>query len=123
MGTSQSKFTPLPYSCYEVCHTWNPSCTGSAVDVGIACVLQSIKIYSTIYLGGALVTGKFKSKQEILTLLVSILRSSIFLSYNAFGFVAAHCGIRLLLGQSNFWNLSFFPGWLCSFLAIFVEKP
>ena len=50
MGTTCTKLLkPTPYSCYELGHTWNPSCTASSVEVGLTCLEEAIKIYSSVY--------------------------------------------------------------------------
>ena len=50
MGTTFTKLLkPTPYSCYELGHTWNPSCTASSVDVGLTCLEEAVKIYSSVY--------------------------------------------------------------------------
>lgn len=122
MGSFLSKCRPLPYTCHEVAHTWTPHCTVGALDVGGACAKESLKIYSTLYFVGLLLRRKVPSKEDFFKMLISIAQSTAFLSYNAFGFVWAHCFIRQLLGFSNFWTLSFLPGWVCSFLSIFLER-
>ena len=50
MGKTFTKLLkPTPYSCYELGHTWNPSCTGSSVEVGLTCLEEAVKIYSSVY--------------------------------------------------------------------------
>ena len=50
MGSSYSKlFRKIPYTCYELGHTWNPSCSASANEVGLICFEEALKIYSTVY--------------------------------------------------------------------------
>ena len=62
MGTTCTKLLkPTPYSCYELGHTWNPSCTGSSVEVGLTCLEEAVKIYSSVY---------FVSCQKIIMIVV-----------------------------------------------------
>jgi hypothetical protein len=50
MGANWSKyFRQIPYSCYELGHTWNPSCSASAVGVGLSSFEEALKIYSSVY--------------------------------------------------------------------------
>ena len=50
MGTTCTKLLkPTPYSCYELGHTWNPSCTRSSIEVGLTCLEEAVKIYSSVY--------------------------------------------------------------------------
>ncbi|XP_023328885.1 transmembrane protein 135 [Eurytemora carolleeae] len=122
MGLALSKFRPLDYSCYEMTHTWSPLCSAAALDIGFACVLQSLRIYTTVYAGTTVLKCRIPSRADLIKLVLSILQSTAFLSYNAFGFATAHCLVRQVLGFCNFWSLGLIPGWISSFLAIFVEK-
>ena len=50
MGTSFSKLLrPVSYNCYELGHTWNPSCTQSSLEVGLTCFEEALKIYTSVY--------------------------------------------------------------------------
>ena len=50
MGNSQSTvLRPISYTCYELGHTWNPSCTQSSVEVGLTCFEEALKIYASVY--------------------------------------------------------------------------
>jgi len=120
MGNGLSR--PLRYSCYEVAHTWTPHCSAGALDVGLSCAFESLKIYSSVYLLAELVKGKVPDRERVTKLVLGILQSTAFLSYNAFGFVWGHCFVRALLTFSNFWTVALLPGWLASFLSIFVER-
>lgn len=84
--------------------------------------MEGLKIYSTVYLMAELVKGKVPDLKRLRQLVLGILQSTAFLSYNAFGFVWGHCFVRKLLGFSNFWSVALLPGWLCSFLSILVER-
>lgn len=42
----------VPFSCYEVGHTWTPFCPSAAAGVGISCFEEGLKIYSSVYLVG-----------------------------------------------------------------------
>ena len=33
----------------QMTHTWSPLCSAAALDIGFACVLQSLRIYTTVY--------------------------------------------------------------------------
>ena len=50
MGGSFSKLLrPVSYNCYELGHTWNPSCTQSSLEVGLTCFEEALKIYTSVY--------------------------------------------------------------------------
>ena len=51
MGANWSKLLKqVPYSCYELGHTWNPSCSASGVEVGLSSFEEALKIYSSVYI-------------------------------------------------------------------------
>ena len=39
----------LPYSCYDLGHTWTPICNKAAMDIGLSCFEEGLKIYASIY--------------------------------------------------------------------------
>ncbi len=53
---------------------------------------------------------------------LNIARSSLFLSYNAFGFPATICALRRLWGPLNYYSVAWVTSLACSFLAILVER-
>lgn len=42
----------IPHSCYEIGHTWTPSCVGAAWDITKGALEVSFKIYVPLYLVG-----------------------------------------------------------------------
>lgn len=40
----------IPHCCYEVGHTWDPSCVQAAVDIAKGALEVSFKIYAPLYL-------------------------------------------------------------------------
>lgn len=40
----------IPHNCYEIGHTWNPSCVQSTLDVTRGALEVSFKIYAPLYL-------------------------------------------------------------------------
>jgi hypothetical protein len=92
MGSNLSR--PLDYTCHELGHTWSPSCTYSAIEVMCHTFEESIKIYSTVYFASTLIKRQRPSLRQVKALIANILRSTIFLSYNAFAFVVAICTTR-----------------------------
>jgi len=153
MAPSVSKFHALPFNCYELGHTWNPSCSKAAVDIGFHCFKESFKIYTSCYVVSlcygriwiwrkgtkdsrvlllllivlqlSLLASKRypKSREEALRMLKDVTRSAAFLSVNGFGFVFSFCLIRKILGHFNFLSVGYLPAFLGSYAAILVEKP
>lgn len=44
-----SKPTLLQYSCYELGHTWTPSCRKASFDVALLVFKEAVKIYGSLY--------------------------------------------------------------------------
>lgn len=124
MGQSQSKlFRFVPYTCYDLGHTWNPSCTESTVEVGLTCFREALKIYSSVYVLSAVIRGKFPDAKALTHLVKNIVQSSAFLSYNAFSFVWAFCTFHRIFKCHNYYTFGWLSSWVASFLSIFVERP
>ncbi|KAL3246102.1 hypothetical protein MRX96_057967 [Rhipicephalus microplus] len=111
----------LPYNCYEIGHTWTPSCVDASVYVGLHAFRESLKIYLPLY-AASLVYSKRYDGTAVKRTLQAVLISSFFLSFNAFAFIAVFCSLRRLVGRFNFLNASYLPGFLASLLAILIER-
>lgn len=71
------------YNCYEAVHPWTPYCTESALDIGLTVFGEAIKLYTPLYLFSLVVHGKF-DYAALKNASQSILRSTTFISANAF---------------------------------------
>lgn len=40
----------IPHNCYEIGHTWHPSCRVSFLQITWAALEESLKIYAPLYL-------------------------------------------------------------------------
>ncbi|XP_057373857.1 transmembrane protein 135-like [Daphnia carinata] len=112
-----------PFSCYEVGHTWTPFCPSAAAGVGLSCFEEGIKIYSSVYLLSALLSGKLPDIGQVKRIVSSILQSSFFLGCNGFCFISAFCIFRKLCGKFRVLSSGFFPSVLANIIAILVERP
>lgn len=113
----------LPYSCYELGHTWNHSCSTVSFEIGIIGFIESLKIYGVVYLLTGLVNARKISLKFGRKLLKDYLTSVCFLTVNAFGYIGSFCVVRHILHHFNFLSASFLPGFIGSLMAIFVERP
>lgn len=89
------------YNCYEIGHTWAFTCSDAAVDMGLICLREGLKMYSGLYILSHLV---FQRKQDTLLqstskIIVSTLRSSAFLGFNAWAVFTCFCGLRGMSGK------------------------
>uniref|UniRef100_A0A2P2I6Q3 Transmembrane protein 135-like n=2 Tax=Hirondellea gigas TaxID=1518452 RepID=A0A2P2I6Q3_9CRUS len=114
----------LHYSCYEIGHTWEPSCRSSSLYIFASAFIASCQIYAVVYaVTAALQYKSLNNKKKILRLFINYLRSVLFLTTNAFGHNAAFCAFRHLLGHISYPTVSFLPGILASLAAILIERP
>ncbi|CAL8143763.1 unnamed protein product [Orchesella dallaii] len=124
MAPAASKFDTLPFNCYEIGHTWTPSCAKASTDLGVACFKEGFKIYASCYVMSMAASQRIpKSTEEILKVVKDVLRSTTFLTTNAFGFMFFFCTLRRLKGNFNYFTLGFLPSVLGCYCAILVEKP
>lgn len=118
-----SKPASLPFSCYEVGHTWTPYCSNAASDVALACFEEGLKIYSSVYILSSLLSGKVPNKDGLKRIILSIVRSAIFLACNGSGFISMFCLVGKLNGKYGLYSSAFIPSFIASFLAILIERP
>ncbi|CAD5111337.1 DgyrCDS652 [Dimorphilus gyrociliatus] len=107
-------------SCYELGHTWTPSCRQAFTDVMKSSFKESFKVYATLYIVTAIVRrkkwGYWKKR-----LTPEILQSTLFLTTNAMMFIASFCVWRKVIGTYFPWN-AFVCTVPASLMALMVEK-
>lgn len=113
----------VPYNCYEVGHIWTPHCSDAAVDLFIVCFFESLKIYTPLYFASQLIFSRKFTLDSFKESVKSILRSSSFLSLNAFNILLFFCFFRITTGRFYYRIHVFFPTFFASLLAILVERP
>uniref|UniRef100_A0A671X398 Transmembrane protein 135 n=1 Tax=Sparus aurata TaxID=8175 RepID=A0A671X398_SPAAU len=109
----------IPHSCYEIGHTWSPSCVQSAVDVTRGALEVSFKIYAPLYLIAAILRRR-KKDYYLKRLLPEILWSTSFLTANGGLYIVFFCILRKLLGGFNSWSAGFGSALPASYIAILV---
>ncbi|XP_043669807.1 transmembrane protein 135-like [Vespula pensylvanica] len=121
MPANLSKF--IKTSCKEYTHWWTNSCISASMGLGLDCLQESLKIYSTVYIVTLLMKRKKPTKDVILQTILGILQSSAFLSCSACNYSLNICVLRRILGCMNIITVSFLPSFLSSIAAILIEKP
>uniref|UniRef100_A0A8C9Z8Y2 Transmembrane protein 135 n=1 Tax=Sander lucioperca TaxID=283035 RepID=A0A8C9Z8Y2_SANLU len=109
----------IPHSCYEIGHTWNPSCVQSAVDVARGALEVSFKIYAPLYLIAAVLRRR-KKDYYLKKLLPEILWSTSFLATNGSLYIVFFCILRLVGFYS--WSAGFGSALPASYIAILLER-
>ncbi|XP_012671956.1 transmembrane protein 135 [Clupea harengus] len=111
----------IPHSCYEIGHTWNPSCTLSTLQVTAGALEVSFKIYAPLYLIAAILRRR-KKDYYMKRLLPEILQSTSFLTANGGLYIAFFCILRHLLGGFYSWSAGFGAALPASYLSILLER-
>ncbi|KAM9846591.1 transmembrane protein 135 [Aulostomus maculatus] len=114
-------FSKIPQNCYEIGHTWNPSCVQSTVDVARSALEVSFKIYAPLYLIAAILRRR-KKDYYFKRLLPEILRSTSFLTANGGLYIFFFCILRKLLGGFYSWSAGFGSALPASYIAIRLER-
>ena len=78
------------YNCYEAVHPWTPWCSHSALDIGLTVAGEAVKLYTPLYLFTQLIQRRF-DRQSFKVTAQSILRSTTFISANAFFSILFFC--------------------------------
>ncbi|GAB5577327.1 transmembrane protein 135 isoform X1 [Prionailurus iriomotensis] len=102
----------IPHNCYEIGHTWHPSCGVSFVQITGGALEESLKIYAPLYLIAAILR-KRKLDYYLHKLLPEILQSASFLTAN---------GALRILGKFYSWSPGFGAALPASYVAILIER-
>uniref|UniRef100_A0A8D3A9W0 Transmembrane protein 135 n=1 Tax=Scophthalmus maximus TaxID=52904 RepID=A0A8D3A9W0_SCOMX len=111
----------IPHSCYEIGHTWNPSCALSALEITRGALEVSFKIYAPLYLIAAVLRRR-KKDYYLKRLLPEILWSTSFLTANGGLYIVFFCILRKLLGGFYPWSAGFGSALPASYIAILLER-
>ncbi|KAF2898931.1 hypothetical protein ILUMI_07245 [Ignelater luminosus] len=119
----QSKLVPIRVTCTEYVHPWTDSCLEAISGCYLYAVMDSFRIYATVYVLALLMRGKIPTKEDVKRTVYGILQSTAFLSGTAFGYSLFLCSLRRLLGNFNLLTASGVPAFLASVFAILIERP
>uniref|UniRef100_A0A8C8ZE21 Transmembrane protein 135 n=1 Tax=Prolemur simus TaxID=1328070 RepID=A0A8C8ZE21_PROSS len=111
----------IPHNCYEIGHTWHPSCRVSFLQITGGALEESLKIYAPLYLIAAILR-KRKLDYYLHKLLPEILQSASFLTANGALYMAFFCILRRILGKFYSWTPGFGAALPASYVAILIER-
>ncbi|XP_023414303.2 transmembrane protein 135 isoform X1 [Loxodonta africana] len=111
----------IPHNCYEIGHTWQPSCGVSFLQITGGALEESLKIYAPLYLIAAILR-KRKLDYYLHKLLPEILQSASFLTTNGALYMAFFCIFRRILGKFYSWSPGFGAALPASYVAILIER-
>ncbi|KAI3373661.1 hypothetical protein L3Q82_022272, partial [Scortum barcoo] len=120
-SSDMAALSKIPHNCYEIGHTWSPSCTQSAVDVTRSALEVSFKVYAPLYLIAAILRRR-KKDYYLKRLLPEILWSTSFLTANGGLYIIFFCVLRKLLGGFYSWSVGFGSALPASYIAILLER-
>ncbi|XP_078700090.1 transmembrane protein 135-like isoform X1 [Branchiostoma floridae x Branchiostoma belcheri] len=110
----------LKANCYEIGHTWQPSCIRAILDILLGGIVESVKIYAPVYV----ITGlaRRRSKRYWLHKFVpELLQSAVFLGSNAGAFIGSFCLLNQLFERFSYCT-GLASGAMASQLAILLER-
>uniref|UniRef100_A0A8C9VX68 Transmembrane protein 135 n=1 Tax=Scleropages formosus TaxID=113540 RepID=A0A8C9VX68_SCLFO len=111
----------INHTCYELGHTWNPSCVESTLQVTAGALEAAFKIYAPLYVIAAILR-KRKKDYYLKRLLPEILQSTSFLTANGGLYIAFFCILRRILGRFYSWSSGFGAALPASYIAILLER-
>ncbi|XP_054580613.1 transmembrane protein 135 isoform X2 [Eptesicus fuscus] len=111
----------IPHNCYEIGHTWHPSCGVSFLQITGGALEESLRIYIPLYLIAAILR-KRKLDYYLHRLLPEILQSASFLTANGALYMAFFCILRRILGKFYSWSPGFGAALPASYVAILIER-
>lgn len=113
----------FPYNCYEVGHGWTPYCTSAACDVGVSAFVNSLPLYSSLYLFTQLGLQRKYSVEAFVETIKSTITSASFLGFNFFGGIGVSCLLRNNSDRYYYRLQCFLPGFIASYMALLIERP
>ncbi|CAN0228726.1 unnamed protein product [Lampetra planeri] len=111
----------IPHNCYEIGHTWDPSCVTAFRQVSWGAFDEAVRIYTPLYLIAALLRRR-KLDYYLYRLLPELSRSVAFLSANGGLYIAFFCILRKFMGGFNSWLGGFWAALPASYIAILLER-
>eukprot|EP00058_Branchiostoma_floridae_P002542 XP_002588030.1 hypothetical protein BRAFLDRAFT_83008 [Branchiostoma floridae] len=83
----------LRANCYEIGHTWQPSCIRAILDILLGGVVESVKIYAPVYVLTGLARRR-SIRYWLHRFVPELLQSAVFLGTNAGAFIGSFCLLK-----------------------------
>ncbi|XP_078617428.1 transmembrane protein 135-like isoform X1 [Branchiostoma floridae x Branchiostoma japonicum] len=110
----------LRANCYEIGHTWQPSCIRAILDILLGGVVESVKIYAPVYVLTGLARRR-SIRYWLHRFVPELLQSAVFLGTNAGAFIGSFCLLNQLFERFSYFT-GLASGALASQLAILLER-
>ncbi|KAI6652309.1 putative membrane protein [Oopsacas minuta] len=118
LSTLRDVFGRSEGTCKEVLHPHQDSCILTTIELAINFFYESFKLYTMLHLMFQPIQGKFAIK----SLIIDILRSTIFLSVNGLGLTSFICVLHKIFGAIYNCNIVFIPCFIAASLAYPIES-
>lgn len=120
----ESFFQTLSCTCYEIGHTWNPSCIGTHLNVIRHGLIFSAKVYFPLYFLTTLLKcrkAQYRNKRTLYFFLRNATQSTVFLASNAFFFMSFFCLFGKIFGCYH-GTFAYIVGFLSCAISIMIER-
>ncbi|EDV91316.1 transmembrane protein 135 [Drosophila grimshawi] len=123
--TVQSKLidNAINCSCREYVHPWTSSCIASAGGMLLAAIPVTMRTYAVVYLLALVMKMRIPRLLDLQHTITGILKSTAFLTTNAYMFSLMVCLVRRFLGRFYASTVAFIPTFIGSFVALSIERP
>uniref|UniRef100_A0A6G1SFZ0 Transmembrane protein 135 n=2 Tax=Aceria tosichella TaxID=561515 RepID=A0A6G1SFZ0_9ACAR len=111
------------YNCYEVGHTWTPSCTEAALEISYAAGTRILPLYALLYGFTQVAVMRRLDAAASWETIKSIVRSTSFIFFHIYSGSIIGCTFRNTTGRFYYRLLVLFPSLLSSYMSILIEKP
>ncbi|XP_076824690.1 transmembrane protein 135-like [Clavelina lepadiformis] len=122
--TTLGYFDSVPYTCYEMGHTWEPSCILAFFRMLQDSFKFSVKLYTVFYMAPFILKmckKENRNVKKVKQLIRDILQSSLFLSSEATVFMGSFCLLRHLMGGYYGWH-GLVSGFLSGMVGMKIER-
>lgn len=111
------------YNCYEVGHTWTPSCTDAALEVSYSAAIKVVPLYAALYGFSQVAVQQKYDLPATWETFKSVMRSSFFIFFHAYNGSVMGCALRRGFGRFYYRVLVCAPALISSYISLIIEKP
>ncbi|XP_060649713.1 transmembrane protein 135-like [Drosophila nasuta] len=110
-------------SCKDYLHPWTESCVAGSAGILLSSIPYTLRTYAAVYLFSLVMRMRIPTLLDLKRTVYGILKSTAFLTTNAYGFSLCVCLLRMLLGRFYFSTVAYFPTFIASIISLTIERP
>ncbi|KAH8310445.1 hypothetical protein KR044_001373 [Drosophila immigrans] len=110
-------------SCREYLHPWTASCACGTAGIMLSSIPYTLRTYAIFYLFSLVMKMRIPTLLDLKRTITGILKSTAFLTTNAYGFSLCVCLVRMALGRFYFSTVAYFPTFIASIISLSIERP